>query len=197
MCCKQPRGSSTGVPCREALSLSHTKIHKFTILLCISVYTACQDVLLNARAACFEVLCLEHGIQPDGQRPRDKTIGGADDAFKTSCQNGRKHVFVCLLLVPFQCKSAQHAASTVFSCERQQHARKYEYMLHVCIHIHNHGFTCAFMFSIRVLALRNCAPPKQQRRDRFSVCLSDMIYIRLHVCTPIYACVSACTSSHS
>ena len=26
---------------------------------------------------------MEHGIQPDGQMPSDKTIGGGDDAFNT------------------------------------------------------------------------------------------------------------------
>ncbi len=26
--------------------------------------------------ACWELFCLEHGIQPDGQMPSDKTIGG-------------------------------------------------------------------------------------------------------------------------
>jgi hypothetical protein len=26
--------------------------------------------------ACWELYCLEHGIQPDGQMPSDKTIGG-------------------------------------------------------------------------------------------------------------------------
>ena len=25
---------------------------------------------------CWELFCLEHGIQPDGQMPSDKTIGG-------------------------------------------------------------------------------------------------------------------------
>ena len=34
--------------------------------------------------ACWELYCLEHGIQPDGQMPSDKTIGGGDDAFNTS-----------------------------------------------------------------------------------------------------------------
>ena len=34
--------------------------------------------------ACWELFCLEHGIQPDGQMPSDKTIGGGDDAFNTS-----------------------------------------------------------------------------------------------------------------
>ena len=33
--------------------------------------------------ACWELFCLEHGIQPDGHMPSDKTIGGGDDAFNT------------------------------------------------------------------------------------------------------------------
>ncbi|KAH7440399.1 hypothetical protein KP509_04G105400 [Ceratopteris richardii] len=33
--------------------------------------------------ACWELYCLEHGIQPDGQMPSDKTVGGGDDAFNT------------------------------------------------------------------------------------------------------------------
>merc|ERR1711939_108644 len=33
--------------------------------------------------ACWELFCLEHGIQPDGQMPSDKSIGGGDDAFNT------------------------------------------------------------------------------------------------------------------
>eukprot|EP00048_Salpingoeca_helianthica_P023691 m.26305 g.26305 ORF g.26305 m.26305 type:complete len:442 (-) comp8925_c0_seq2:28-1353(-) len=32
-------------------------------------------------AAYWELLCLEHGITPDGQMPTDKTIGGGDDLF--------------------------------------------------------------------------------------------------------------------
>ncbi|KAG7257604.1 hypothetical protein CRUP_014653 [Coryphaenoides rupestris] len=32
--------------------------------------------------ACWELYCLEHGIQPDGQMPSDKTTGGRDDSFK-------------------------------------------------------------------------------------------------------------------
>ena len=38
--------------------------------------------------------CLEHGIQPDGQMPSDKTIGGGDDAFNTffSETGAGKHV---------------------------------------------------------------------------------------------------------
>ena len=33
--------------------------------------------------ACWELFCLEHGIQPDGSMPSDKTIGVEDDAFNT------------------------------------------------------------------------------------------------------------------
>ena len=35
---------------------------------------------LQGGNACWELFCLEHGIQPDGQMPSDKTIGGGDDA---------------------------------------------------------------------------------------------------------------------
>ncbi|RUS74114.1 hypothetical protein EGW08_018121, partial [Elysia chlorotica] len=44
--------------------------------------------------ACWELYCLEHGIQPDGQLPSDKTIGGCDDSFNTFfCETGAgKHV---------------------------------------------------------------------------------------------------------
>merc|ERR1712003_72588 len=40
------------------------------------------------------LFCLEHGIQPDGQMPSDKTIGGGDDAFNTffSETSSGKHV---------------------------------------------------------------------------------------------------------
>lgn len=33
--------------------------------------------------ACWELYCLEHGIQPDGQMPSDKSLGGGDDSFTT------------------------------------------------------------------------------------------------------------------
>ena len=44
--------------------------------------------------ACWELYCLEHGIQPDGQMPSDKTIGVEDDAFNTffSETGAGKHV---------------------------------------------------------------------------------------------------------
>eukprot|EP00434_Breviolum_minutum_P040196 symbB.v1.2.035713.t1/scaffold4845.1/size35134/1 len=51
--------------------------------------------------ACWELFCLEHGIQPDGQMPSDKTIGGGDDAFNTffSETGAGKHVPRCVLCV--------------------------------------------------------------------------------------------------
>merc|ERR1712146_65073 len=50
--------------------------------------------------ACWELFCLEHGIQPDGQMPSDKTIGGGDDAFNTffSETGAGKHVPRCIYL---------------------------------------------------------------------------------------------------
>ncbi|KAL1229891.1 Tubulin alpha chain [Trichinella pseudospiralis] len=33
--------------------------------------------------ACWELYCLEHGIQPDGQMPTDRSLGVADDSFNT------------------------------------------------------------------------------------------------------------------
>jgi hypothetical protein len=44
--------------------------------------------------ACWELYCLEHGIQPDGQMPTDKTLGYGDDSFNTffSETGAGKHV---------------------------------------------------------------------------------------------------------
>ena len=49
---------------------------------------------LQVGNACWELFCLEHGIQPDGQMPSDKSIGGGDDAFSTffSETGAGKHV---------------------------------------------------------------------------------------------------------
>ena len=38
---------------------------------------------IQVRNACWELYCLEHGIQLDGQMPSDKTVDGRDDAFNT------------------------------------------------------------------------------------------------------------------
>jgi tubulin alpha len=49
---------------------------------------------VQAGNACWELFCLEHGIQPDGQMPSDKTVGYGDDAFNTffSETGAGKHV---------------------------------------------------------------------------------------------------------
>ncbi|XP_011230091.2 LOW QUALITY PROTEIN: putative tubulin-like protein alpha-4B [Ailuropoda melanoleuca] len=59
---------------------------------CISVHMGQAGVQIGN--ACWELYCLEHEIQPDGQMPSDKTIGGGDDSFNTfSSETGAgKHV---------------------------------------------------------------------------------------------------------
>uniref|UniRef100_A0A8C2UW17 Tubulin alpha chain-like 3 n=1 Tax=Chinchilla lanigera TaxID=34839 RepID=A0A8C2UW17_CHILA len=59
---------------------------------CISVHVGQAGVQIGN--ACLELYCLEHGIQPDGQMPSDKTIGGGDDSFNTffSEPGADKHV---------------------------------------------------------------------------------------------------------
>jgi len=48
---------------------------------CISIHVGQAGCQIGN--ACWELYCLEHGIQPDGQMPSDKTIGGGDDSFNT------------------------------------------------------------------------------------------------------------------
>uniref|UniRef100_A0A0D3IW42 Tubulin alpha chain n=1 Tax=Emiliania huxleyi (strain CCMP1516) TaxID=280463 RepID=A0A0D3IW42_EMIH1 len=59
---------------------------------CITIHLGQAGV--QTGNACWELFCLEHGIQPDGQMPSDKTIGGGDDAFNTffSETGSGKHV---------------------------------------------------------------------------------------------------------
>uniref|UniRef100_A0A8C4NNH6 Tripartite motif containing 63b n=1 Tax=Dicentrarchus labrax TaxID=13489 RepID=A0A8C4NNH6_DICLA len=59
---------------------------------CVSVHVGQAGVQIGN--ACWELYCLEHGIQPDGQMPSDKTIGGGDDSFNTffSETGAGKHV---------------------------------------------------------------------------------------------------------
>uniref|UniRef100_A0A8C2IAF6 Si:ch73-199e17.1 n=1 Tax=Cyprinus carpio TaxID=7962 RepID=A0A8C2IAF6_CYPCA len=48
---------------------------------CISVHVGQAGAQIGN--ACWELYCLEHGSQPDGQMPSDKTVGGGDDSFNT------------------------------------------------------------------------------------------------------------------
>ncbi|KAK2526424.1 hypothetical protein Q9233_008194 [Columba guinea] len=59
---------------------------------CISVHVGQAGVQIGN--ACWELYCLEHGIQPNGTMPSDKTIGGGDDSFNTffSETSAGKHV---------------------------------------------------------------------------------------------------------
>uniref|UniRef100_A0A4W6ESC8 Tubulin, alpha 8 like 4 n=1 Tax=Lates calcarifer TaxID=8187 RepID=A0A4W6ESC8_LATCA len=59
---------------------------------CISMHVGQAGTQMGN--ACWELYCLEHGIQPDGQMPSDKTIGGGDDSFNTffSETGAGKHV---------------------------------------------------------------------------------------------------------
>lgn len=59
-----------------------------------------RSAIVQVGNACWELYCLEHGIQPDGQMPSDKTIGGGDDAFNTffSETGAGKHVPRCVFL---------------------------------------------------------------------------------------------------
>ncbi|CAB1353871.1 unnamed protein product, partial [Coregonus sp. 'balchen'] len=78
---------------------------------CISVHVGQAGVQMGN--ACWELYCLEHGIQPDGQMPSDKTIGGGDDSFNTffSETGAGKHVpravFVDLEPTADQCTGLQ------------------------------------------------------------------------------------------
>ena len=92
---------------REYLRLIHSAERMSTIVLlcrknvydfltlqreCLSVHVGQAGVQIGN--ACWELYCLEHGIQPDGQMPSDKTIGGGDDSFNTffSETGSGKHV---------------------------------------------------------------------------------------------------------
>ncbi|XP_022742827.1 tubulin alpha chain-like [Durio zibethinus] len=59
---------------------------------CISIHIGQAGIQVGN--VCWELYCLEHGIQPDGQMPSDKTVGGGDDAFNTffSETGAEKHV---------------------------------------------------------------------------------------------------------
>ncbi|CAN6479789.1 unnamed protein product [Victoria cruziana] len=59
---------------------------------CISIHIGQAGIQVGN--ACWELYCLEHGIQPDGHMPSDTTVGGGDDAFNTffSETGAGKHV---------------------------------------------------------------------------------------------------------
>merc|ERR1712168_1286662 len=66
--------------------------HKENMREVISIHVGQAGVQMGN--ACWELYCLEHGIQPDGQMPSDKTVGKGDDSFNTffSETGAGKHV---------------------------------------------------------------------------------------------------------
>merc|ERR1712177_63055 len=65
-------------PCHRPV---HTVQPSAIMRECISVHVGQAGCQMGN--ACWELYCLEHGIQPDGQMPSDKTVGGGDDSFST------------------------------------------------------------------------------------------------------------------
>ncbi|KAG8509037.1 Tubulin alpha-3D chain [Galemys pyrenaicus] len=96
----QPSGNEKALQCTvNGTAESPNLKTNFTIFLfplpqreCISIHVGQAGVQIGN--ACWELYCLEHGIQPDGQMPSDKTIGGGDDSFNTffSETGAGKHV---------------------------------------------------------------------------------------------------------
>merc|ERR1712227_25609 len=72
--------------------------NSFIMRECISIHVGQAGVQIGN--ACWELYCLEHGIEPDGQMPSDKTVGGGDDSFNTffSETGAGKHVPRCVFV---------------------------------------------------------------------------------------------------
>nr|CAD7429175.1 unnamed protein product [Timema monikensis] len=87
------RDLNHGVPVLGRLAQNETSVFNYaTGRECISIHVGQAGTQIGN--ACWELYCLEHGIQPDGQMPSDKTIGGNDDSFNTffSETGAGKHV---------------------------------------------------------------------------------------------------------
>jgi tubulin alpha len=48
---------------------------------CISIHLGQAGIQTGNQ--CWELYCLEHGIQPDGTMGTDRTVGVADDSYNT------------------------------------------------------------------------------------------------------------------
>jgi hypothetical protein len=77
---------------QSILKLIHKILCSLSSIECISIHMGQAGI--QTGNGCWELYCLEHGIQPDGQMPSDKTVGGGDDAFNTffSETGAGKHV---------------------------------------------------------------------------------------------------------
>ena len=76
---------------KVVFSLVNKTANLITMRECISVHVGQAGCQMGN--ACWELYCLEHGLQPDGMLPSDKAAGG-DDSFSTffSETGGGKHV---------------------------------------------------------------------------------------------------------
>ncbi|CAM66427.1 alpha tubulin [Leishmania infantum JPCM5] len=96
---KKTRSSSLSFFEQTPLNRLLTPLSSFSAMreaICIHIGQAgCQ-----VGNTCWELFCLEHGIQPDGSMPSDKCIGVEDDAFNTffSETGAGKHVPRCIFL---------------------------------------------------------------------------------------------------
>ncbi|KAM1048540.1 hypothetical protein EV2_028466 [Malus domestica] len=65
---------------------------------CMSIHIGQAGIQIGN--ACWELYRLEHSIQPDGQMPSDKTVGGGDNTFNTffSETGVKKHVPCAMFL---------------------------------------------------------------------------------------------------
>jgi tubulin alpha len=65
---------------------------------CISLHIGQAGI--QTGNACWELYCLEHGIQPDGQMPRDFSVDRETDGLNTffSETGAGKHVPRCVFL---------------------------------------------------------------------------------------------------
>merc|ERR1712179_482397 len=86
-------GYSFRASLRQHISCDFADIFISTITMreCISVHVGQAGCQMGN--ACWELYCLEHGIQPDGMLPSDKATAG-DDSFSTffSETGAGKHV---------------------------------------------------------------------------------------------------------
>ncbi|RCN39685.1 hypothetical protein ANCCAN_14384 [Ancylostoma caninum] len=58
--------------------------------------------------ACWELYCLEHGIQPDGIMPADQTVGVEDSSYNTFFSETQSGAFVDDFQPDYICRSLQH-----------------------------------------------------------------------------------------
>ncbi|XP_067654497.1 tubulin alpha-1A chain-like [Haliotis asinina] len=73
----------TPTPTTTATATLHVTSNRnvMTVKECISIHVGQAGVQIGN--ACWELYCLEHGIQPDGQMSSAKSSAGGDDSFKS------------------------------------------------------------------------------------------------------------------